>query len=51
MISLVALARIPSLGSFLPREKPGLSVSTMKALTPLCFFSGAVIMKTTMVSA
>jgi hypothetical protein len=37
MISLVALARMPSFGSVLPRSKPGLSVSMMKAVTPLCF--------------
>lgn len=42
MISLVALARMPSFGSFLPRVKPGLSVSMMKAVTPRCFFSGWV---------
>ena len=29
-------ARIPSLSSFAPREKPGVSVGTIKADIPLC---------------
>ena len=38
--SLVAEARMPSLGSFLPRLNPGASAGTMKALMPLCVLLG-----------
>ena len=42
---------MPSLGSVLPLEKPIWSVSIRKALMPLCFFSGAVMVNNRIVSA
>ena len=40
-------ARWPILSSFLPMERPGLSRSTMNAMTFLCRPSGFVVAKTT----
>ncbi len=34
---MVGEARIPIFFSFLPKEKPGVPFSTMKALMPWCF--------------
>ena len=38
---------MPSLSSFLPREKPGASVGTMKAERPRCFMLLSVVAITT----
>jgi hypothetical protein len=44
----VADARMPSLGSVLPRENPGRVVSIMKAVMPRACLSGSVIANSTM---
>ena len=38
---------MPSFGSFLPHVRPGVPASTRKAVMPLAFFSGLVIIKMT----
>lgn len=40
-------ARIPNLSSFLPKDNPGASLGTIKALIPLCFLLLSVVAKTT----
>ena len=48
MTSLVSLARMPSLFSFLPADIPGVPCSTMKAEMPRCPFVRSVTAMTTM---
>ena len=50
MTSLVSLARIPSLSSFLPGVMPGVPRSTMKAEMPLVPAARSVTAMTTIVS-
>ena len=40
-------ARIPNFSSFLPKDNPGASRGTIKALIPLCFLDLSVVAKTT----
>ena len=47
----VLLALMPSLSSFLPKDRPWVGLSTINALIPVCFFDLSVVANNTIPSA